>query len=149
MAIKLDNATYNEKYNTELNMNKTKAILHNKALLSLLAKDINPEKIIVDQFASPRKYYEYLSEQPKKLTNIFFTPKAEDQSLAVACASIISRYIFLKEMAKLSQELGYDLPKGAGPIVDEVAQKIVQEKGFAYLKHIAKLNFKNTAKLKD
>ena len=148
VTIKLDNETYNITYNSELNMNKIKAILHNKVLLALLEKDIKPEKIVVDQFVNPRKYYEYLNNVPQKVTNIFFTPKAEDQCLAVACASIISRYVFLKEMAQMAQELKQEIPKGAGPQVDAFIQTIIQEKGQDYLSHIAKLNFKNTNKIK-
>ena len=146
ITLKLDNETYNKYYNQELNMNKTKAILHNKVLLALLEKDFKPEKIVVDQFVNSRKYYEYLNDVPQKVTNIFFTPKAEDQCLAVACASIISRYVFLKEMKALAQLLGHDIPKGAGPQVDKFKEAIVKEKGQEYLTKIAKINFKNTNK---
>lgn len=148
-TIKLDNTTYNKFYNDELNMNKTKAILHNKVLLNLLDKGIKPEKIVVDQFVYPKKYFEYLENTPKKVTNIFFTPKAEDQCLSVACASIISRYVFLTEMAKMNKELGAEIPKGAGPQVDEFAKKVLNEKGHDYLLTIVKKNFKNMEKLKE
>ena len=147
-TLKIDNATYNKNYQDDLNMNKIKAILHNKVLLSLLDKGYNPEKIVVDQFVYPKKYFEYLATSSRVVKNIFFTPKAEDQCYAVACASIISRYFFIQEMNKISKELGCDIPKGAGVQVDEFAKKIVQEKGFDYLKNIAKLNFKNTEKIK-
>ena len=75
--------------------------------------------------------------------------KAENKCLSVACASIISRYIFLKEYGKLSKELNIFLPKGAGNKVDEVGVTIAKKYGFDKLKEIAKLNFKNTSKIKD
>ncbi len=146
-TIKLDNETYNNNYQDNLNMNKIKALLHNKALLSMLDKNIKPEQIVVDQFVYPKKYYEHLKDTSRIVKNIFFTPKAEDQCYAVACSSIISRYIFLKEMATISKEVGILIPKGAGTKVDEIAQKIYQDKGIDYLKKIAKLNFKNTQKI--
>ena len=90
----------------------------------------------------------YLSDIPKKVTNITFTPKAEEQCLSVACASIISRYIFLREMYKMSEELGKDIPKGAGINVDEFVQELVNEKGKDILTNYVKLNFKNTEKIK-
>ncbi len=148
-TFKLDNATYNENYSTTTNMNKIKAILHNKVLLSLLNKGYKPEKIVVDQFCKAQNYFAYLADVPQKVTNIFFTPKAEDQCLAVACASIISRYVFLTEMAKMAQELGSPIPKGAGNQVDEFAQKIKETKGLDYLKTIAKINFKNMQKINE
>ena len=147
-AIVLNNSDYNKYYNENTNMNKIKAILHNKVLLQLIEKGTTYDKIVVDQFTPPRNYYGYLSDVPKKATNITFTPKAEDQCMSVACASIISRYIFLREMHKMSQELGGEIPKGAGVEVDTFAANLVKEKGIDILNKYAKLNFKNTTKLK-
>lgn len=145
----LSNIEYNKLDHEKVNMNKIKAILHNKVLLNLVEKNYPYEKIIVDQFTPPKNYYGYLSDVNNKVTNITFTPKAEEQCLSVACASIISRYVFLREMYKISQELGQDIPKGAGVNVDEFAKKIVSEKGLEILNKYAKLNFKNTDKIKS
>ena len=41
-----------------------------------------------------------------------------------------------------------EIPKGAGPNVDEIGIKIVKEYGFDKLKEIAKMNFKNKDKIK-
>ena len=144
----LSNIEYNKLDHEKVNMNKIKAILHNKVLLNLVEKNYPYEKIIVDQFTPPKNYYGYLSDVNNKVTNITFTPRAEEQCLSVACASIISRYVFLREMYKISQELGYEIPKGAGVNVDEFAKKIVNEKGLEILNKYAKLNFKNTDKIK-
>lgn len=145
----LSNPDYNKFHNNNINMNKIKAILHNKVLLNMVNKNLPFDKIVVDQFAPPVKYYEYLSDVKDKVINITFTTKAEEQCLSVACASIISRYIFLKTMHDISTELGIDIPKGAGTTVDEVAEKLVREHGFDILNKYAKLNFKNTEKIKS
>lgn len=145
----LNNKQYNENYSKEVNMNKIKAILHNKALLAVIDKGVNPSKIVVDQFENKNKYYEHLNDVPKTVTNITFATKAEDKCLSVACASIISRYVFIKEMEKISSMVGLEIPKGAGPTVDEVALKIAKDKGVAYFENIAKLNFSNYQKVKD
>ena len=145
----LNNPDYNKFHKQNINMNKIKAILHNKVLLNMVNKNLPYEKIVVDQFTPPKNYYGYLSDAKDKVINITFTPKAEDQCLSVACASIISRYIFLKTMHDISTELGIDIPKGAGTQVDEVAQKLVKEHGFEILNKYAKLNFKNTEKIKS
>ena len=145
----LNNETYNKFYNKNLNMNKIKAILHNKVLLNMVDKCKNYDKIVVDQFTPPKSYYNYLNDAPKKVTNITFTPKAEDQCLSVACASIISRYVFLQEIEKISNDIGKMVPKGAGLNVDKFASDLVKTKGFSILEKYAKLNFKNTEKIKD
>lgn len=145
----LTNEDYNKNYSQDLNMNKIKAILHNKALLNLVNKDLDYDKIIVDQFTPATKYYEYLRDVKNKVTTITFTPKAEDKCLSVACASIISRYIFLLEVAKISNLLNEDVPKGAGEKVDIFAKKLVDKYGIEILNKVAKVNFKNTEKIRD
>lgn len=138
---------YNNKGIT--NMNKVKSILHNKVLYSLVNKEnYNYEKIVVDQFSLPYKYFEHIKDTNNKITNITFTTHAEDKCLSVAVSSIISRYIFLKEMDKLSDDLGIPLLKGAGNEVDKQGEEIVKKYGFDKLKSVAKLNFKNTDKIK-
>lgn len=143
----------NIEYNSHLdfNMNKIKAILHNKALLSLLKKDnYNYDKVVIDQFCYPRNYFNYLKDSENVLRNITFTTKGEDKCLSVACSSIISRYVFIKEMNKISKMLGKEVPKGAGLEVDKFGKEIVKIYGKDILNKIAKLNFKNTDKiLKD
>ena len=144
----LDNKTYNEKHSTKLNMNKLKAILHNKALYELKNKNNwNFAKIVVDEFCSKEKFYEYIKDVPEKVMHITFMTKAEDKVLSVACASIISRYIFLRKMDELSDELHIPLPKGAGENVDKIAKEIVDEYGKEKLFEIAKMNFSNVNRI--
>ena len=143
----LKNEEYNNHKNNNINMNQMKAILHNKVLYELKQKNYQYDYIVVDQFEPPKSYYNHISKSTRRVQDIFFLTKAEDQCLSVACSSLISRYIFLKEMDKLSKELGIILPKGANPLVDEVGKKIVAKYGKDKLNSIAKLNFKNTDKI--
>ena len=132
------------------NMNKVKAILHNKVLANILKKDNYDYKyIVVDQFAYVTKYYEHIALVPEseKVTNITFTTHAEDKCLSVAVSSIISRYIFLKEMDKMSEKYGMTFPKGAGTVVDEFGKQFVEKYGKEELKNVSKINFKNTEKI--
>ena len=148
-SIILNNKEYNERYNDGTNMNKIKAILHNKVLVQLTNEIKDWDYVIVDQFAQPFVYYNYLKESPAVFKKITFLTKGEDKSLAVACASLISRFIFLKEFNKLGEKLDMFLLKGASDKVDEVGVKIVKKYGFAKLSEVAKLNFKNTDKIKE
>lgn len=142
------NKEYNEKYTKELNMNKIKAILHNKVLYQLINEEKpNIDYIVVDEFARENRYYEYLNGIPNIQRNITFMTKAEDKNLAVASASIISRYIFLKEFDKLSDSVHIPLPKGAGHDVDKIGEEIVEKYGEEKLQEIAKVNFKNTDRI--
>ena len=145
-TMTLSNTEYNKRIKT-YNMNALKAILHNKALLEMTKKYPNSDYIVVDQFAEKYVYYNYLKESNNIQRNITFITKAEDQCLSVACSAIISRYIFIKEMDKLSKKYNQTLPKGAGSIVDEVGIKLVKKYGKEILNDLAKTNFKNTEKI--
>ena len=147
-SVILTNTEYNEKHSNDSNMNKIKAILHNRVLYQLIHEE-NPkyDYIIVDEFAREARYYEYLNGQPAIQRGITFLTKAEDKNNAVGCASIISRYLFLKEFDKLSDSLHIPLPKGAGHDVDAIGEEIVEKYGEEKLKEIAKLNFKNTDRI--
>ena len=146
-SIILSNKEYNEWVNKGINMNKVKAIMHNKMLFKMKSKGFNYDKIIVDQFCLPGVYYNYLREVKDKVTGITFMTKAEDKNLSVACASIISRYIFLKEQEKLEKSLGILIPKGAGIKVDEAGKELVKSKGKDVLNEISKMSFKNTNRI--
>lgn len=147
-SIILTNKEYNEKYSTNLNMNKIKAVMHNKVLYQIMT-ELKPEVdyIIVDEFAREARYYDYIKDVPNIQRGITFVQKAEDKNLAVGAASIISRYIFLKEFAKLQDEVGMPLPKGAGPNVDEAGEELVNKYGEEKLKEVAKYNFRNTQRI--
>ena len=122
--------------------------MHNKVLWKMVhEEDLSYDYIIIDEFAREARYYEYISDSTEIQRGITFMTKAEDKNLAVACASVISRYIFIKEFDKLSDSVHIPLPKGAGPTVDEVGKEIVEKYGEEKLKEVAKLNFKNTQRI--
>lgn len=147
-SIILNNLEYNQKYGVGYNINKLKAIMHNKVLWQMVHEEnLNYDYIIIDEFARENRYYEYINESPNIQRGISFMTKAEDKNLAVACASVISRYIFLKEFDKISDELHIPLPKGAGPQVDSIGEEIVEKYGKEKLNEVAKLNFKNTERI--
>ncbi len=145
----LNNHEYNDYQRRGYNMNKIKAILHNKVLLEMKKKHPNCQKIVVDQFVYEKKYYEHIKEEKEIVNDITFYTRAESICPSVAVSSCISRYIFLQKMDELSDELHIPLLKSSGEDVDRLAAEIVKKYGKQKLESIAKLNFKNTEKLND
>ena len=146
-VVLLNNFKYNE-VSKIANMNKVKAIMHNEALSKLVTRNINYDKIIVDGFTDTEKYYQYLDKIKSPVQNVDLVPKGEDKYIAIAAASVIARYHFIKEMDALSQKYNYELPKGAGKPVDEMLSKIIHDDNKDILINIAKLNFNNSKKIK-
>lgn len=145
----LNNKVYNEYNEKGYNMNKLKALMHNDCLLKMHNKYPEIKKIIIDEFTTKERFYDYIADETNKIDNLTSLTKGESKSLAVATASVIARYIFLKEMDKLSDKVHYPLPKGAGPQVDSAGKDLVKEHGKEILKEIAKYNFGNTKKILD
>ncbi|MGG3798344.1 ribonuclease HIII [Metabacillus fastidiosus] len=144
----LHNEKYNELQAKGMSQGKMKGLLHNQAI-QLLSQKIAPEKpdaILIDQFAEPGVYFNYLKGKKFTTENTYFSTKAESVHIAVAAASIIARYSFVKEFEKLSLSAGTTLPKGAGAKVDQAAAEIINKKGISYLHTITKKHFANTEK---
>lgn len=145
-TIMLSNTEYNERYGKDMNMNKIKAVLHNK-VLSEMIRDNNYDYIVIDQFEPEKSYYNHLSDSTNIVKNITFITKAEDKCLSVAVSSLISRYIFIKEIDKLGNKYNIFFPKGANYYVEDVGIKLVEKHGKDILKNVAKLNFSNTDRI--
>lgn len=145
----LTNEEYNNYQDKGYNMNKIKCILHNKVILALLKQDnYTFDNVVVDQFTPPRNYYKHLSDINENVyRKITFTVRAEDKCLSVACSSIISRYLFLNEMDKLSKKYKVTIPLGSSYVADEAGKELVNKYGKDVLRKIAKVNFKNTEKI--
>ena len=146
-TIILNNSDYNKVYSSDMNMNKIKAILHNKALYSLVKDNVDYDYIVIDEFASEKNYFGYLKDAKNVVRNVTFMTKAEDKVMSVAVSSIISRYVFIKEINKMGNELNILIPKGSSSIVDDAGIMIVKKYGKEKLREIAKLNFSNTNRI--
>ncbi|MBB4824176.1 ribonuclease HIII [Sporosarcina luteola] len=148
-VLTLKNDKYNEVQERGWSQGKIKALLHNQALKLVLRKmgDEKPEYILIDQFAERGIYYNHLKAAPEIVReNVLFSTKAEGLHVAVAAASIIARVAFLEEMDRLSSLTGFQLPKGAGPKVDEAAARILLSQGENTLKSLSKWHFANREK---
>lgn len=144
----LDDQKYNDVYALN-NMNAIKAKMHNQAYLNLSKKVSLPKLLVIDQFTPEINYYRYLKDEVNVINNITFTTKAESKYLAVACASMIARYAFLKALKNMEDNYDWIFPKGAGKKVDENAKRFVNKFGKDKLSQVAKLNFKNTNRILD
>lgn len=143
---------HNEKYNIQQAKGwtqvKMKAALHNEAIKNVLEKidSSQLDYIVIDQFAKREVYSHYaLSDIPLPKKTKFET-KGESKSLAIAVASIISRYAFVTYMDQISKNINMTIPKGADAKVDVIAAKIIKKYGLSRLDTISKKHFKNREK---
>ena len=133
------NEIFNDNYK-KYNMNAMKARLHNQNIL-ILSKKVQFQKVCLDEFCSKENYFKYLDGEV--FNNIQFETKGESKSIAVASASIVARYYFLKELDRIKKEYGITLPKGSSTEAQELIKKLKEENKEDLFYHIAKMNFKN------
>ncbi|MCK5332869.1 ribonuclease HIII, partial [Candidatus Parcubacteria bacterium] len=143
--VEISPEKYNELYNQfrkeSKNLNTLLAWGHARAIEDVLSK-VDCEIAIADQFADERFIIGKLQERGKKI-KLIQMHKAE-QNIAVAAASILARARFLDKLSKLSNEYGFNLPKGASPKVIMCAKKFVKTHGKESLQKVAKMHFKTT-----
>ncbi|MDG0843422.1 ribonuclease HIII [Staphylococcus equorum] len=146
--LTMHNEKYNEKQKSGWSQVKMKAVLHNEAIKNVTQKIDTDELdyIVIDQFAEAGVYKRYALTDLPFSTKTKFETKGESKSIAIAAASIISRYAFVKNMDSLSRSAKTEIPKGASNKVDLAAAKIIERKGVDYLDTITKKHFANRAK---
>ena len=138
----LGNEKFNEVIHSGNNMNAIKAKMHNRCLLNVYARH-GKAVVYQDQFAEPKTYFSYLSDEPEVLRNITFATKGETKFLSVAAASVIARYSFLIHMDALNDRYQVNFPYGASSKVDEFAKDFVAKFGLPEMEKVAKTNFSN------
>lgn len=119
---------------------------HTRSIKTLLSRGLQPECVVVDQFADARYIEARLKEEQAAGLEIVQYPKAE-ADIAVAAASILARDGFLAWLDRASAEFGLTLPKGASAQVVEAAKAVYARGGMKALGMVAKLSFKTTAKV--
>lgn len=142
-----------EEYNRLIKETGNVAILlakqHSKviemALEDLRRKKIECKKVVIDQFSSKRnRVKDELGTLGKGVE--FEQYHKGESDIAVACASVFARAIFLEEMEKMSNEYYFDFPKGASHVIEQ-GKEFVKRYGADELGKVAKVSFKTTRKL--
>lgn len=138
-VVTITPAKYNELYKKFNNLNKMLAWGHARAIENILDKAPCPN-VISDKFGDESLIKNALLKSGREV-NLIQQVRAE-RDLAVAAASIVARDEFVKRIARLGQEYGLTLPKGASDRVVEQAR--LAKKRNIPLENIAKLHFKTT-----
>lgn len=145
----LDNSHYNKMVQEGLNQANIKAKLYNQATVNIMQKVKQNVKVkVINQFVSPKTYFNYLKNEVIVVKDFMFETKAEEKYMAVLAAEILSRYAYLQYYANMTKSLKMNLCRGTSSAVDAVAAKIAAKYGESMLRKVVKLNFTNTKRVK-
>lgn len=135
---------YNELHSRfSANTNKLLAWFHAKSLEEALKRK-QVSWAMLDQFTKEPLVQNYFKNSS---VEVRMATKAECDPV-VAAASILARAEYLRQMKKLSQLYGEELPKGASDAkVKEIGVKIVEQMGEEALQDFAKTHFKTAAEV--
>ena len=147
----LDNSHYNQMAAAGHNLANIKAKLYNQAVTNVMQKvAMKIDKKVVNQFVSPKTYYNYLKNEVIVVKDLSFEQKGEEQYLAIMCSSILSKYAFYQYFNNMSRSLKVKLPRGnTSSVVDHVAITIAQKYGKKMLLKVTKTNMTNYKRIKD
>ncbi len=98
------------------------------------------ELFVVDEFA--RAARSYIEPRLPRGVRLVVRPRAEDDA-AVAAASILARARYLEELDRLSEWVGFELPRGATHVLG-AARRVYEERGPEGLAEVAKVHFATT-----
>ena len=147
----LDNSHYNQMAAAGHNLANIKAKLYNQAVTNVMQKvAMKIDKKVVNQFVSPKTYYNYLKNEVIVVKDLSFEQKGEEQYLAIMCSSILSKYAFYQYFNNMSRSLKVKLPRGnTSSVVDHVAVSIAKKYGKKMLLKVTKTNMTNYKRIKD
>lgn len=137
---------YNEmtvKYrNASLLLAKQHSLVIEKGLKDLESKGIKCEYVVIDQFSMSKSR---VTNELGELGNRYRLEQYHkgESDIAVACASVIARGIFLDEWEKMNERYNFHFPKGASNVVEN-ARLFVSIHGQEELHNVAKTSFKTT-----
>lgn len=143
-VIRIGPVKYNEMYQNFGNLNSLLAWGHATAI-EKLSERTGCKNAVIDKFA-----HEFVVEKAiqRKKIDITLTQKVRaEQDVVVAAASILARAGFLEGMQKLSEQCGFELPKGASDKVIAAGKKAVELFGRDVLGKIAKTHFKTVEQI--
>lgn len=139
--VQINPEKYNKLYETFNNLNKIMGWAHSKAIENLLQR-IECSNVISDKFGNEKLIKDELKKKNIEL-NLYQTPKAERYT-AVAAASILARAKVVDWFNIKSREVGFQIPKGGGSLVNISAKRVLNQFDDNYLMKMIKFHFKNS-----
>ena len=144
-VVPIGNEAYNRLYGKMESVNSMLAWGHARVIENLMGQQHRmlppPVRAISDQFAHNKETVAKALMPLGRSIELVQRHKAEED-IAVAAASILARNEFVTRLANLGKPVGVELPKGAGPQVDQVAKELVAKYGPEVLTRIAKTHFR-------
>jgi ribonuclease HIII len=151
-VVPIGNEAYNRLYAKMKSVNTVLAWGHARVIENLMGQQHRmkpaPVRAISDQFASSKSVIEKALMFMGKKLELVQRHKAEED-LAVAAASILARYEFVKRLAALGKPYSVEFPKGAGSAVDTIAKEFVSAHGSELLAKVAKMHFRTSFRARN
>lgn len=131
------------------NVSVVLAYNHVKAVEGLVStlegKGIVCESVVFDQFSKRKDRLESEMKRAGLKMKISQFHKGESD-VAVAAASVIARYLFLKEWESMEAAYDFVFPKGASEVID-AGREFVGRYGQEELSKVAKVSFRTTGQI--
>lgn len=146
----LDNSHYNQMASEGNNLANIKAKLYNQAVTNVMQKvQLTVKLKVINQFVSPKTYYNYLKSEVIVVKDLTFEQKGEEKYFGIMCANILSRYAYLQYFGNMAKSLKMKLPRGTTASVDAIAVEVAKRYGEKMLTKVTKTNMTNFKRVKE
>jgi ribonuclease HIII len=142
-VLRIDPARYNRLHEEMGDMNAVLAWAHARLIENMLLARTDCRLAVVDEF-SAKAFRGALMEKGRDIEVV--QSIGGERDLAVAAASVLARFEFLRALEELGAGHGMVLPKGASA-VENGACEFVRRHGAERLGLVAKLHFRTTRKV--
>lgn len=138
-VVKINPPKYNQIYAEFQNLNRLLAWGHATTIEKLVEKS-NCLTVVIDQFAD--EWVVEAALKRKKLQVKLTQRHRAEEDLAVAAASILARAAYIDGLEQLSQQIGIELPKGSGELINQMGKTVLSQLGEDKLRSVCKQHFK-------
>ena len=139
------NALVKETGNVAILLARQHSKVIEEGLKDLEEKGVKCDSVVIDQFSNKESRVKDELGELGREANFEQYHKGESD-IAVACASVLARGIFLEEMEKMSNSYYFSFPKGASNVIPS-AKEFIAKYGMDELSKVAKVSFKTTKHL--
>lgn len=125
---------YNDLYEKYGNANTIKTFGHNKVIKKICKEN---DVVLIDQYTNENNYKNQMKIINEKIDyKMYLEIKAESKYLEVACASILARINFLKQIEKIENELKISIPLGSSPSIVKPCLQLLKQNNVNLNKYV-------------
>lgn len=125
----ISNSDFNKLHGVKMNLKELLTYYYANTIAEFAIAPKSYTNIVIDGFVSTSQFQKYCQKLDLNFNEkVVLVTKSENKHLAVAAASIISRFVFLQEIKKIENKLARKILLGASDKTKALLQELIKTK---------------------